>query len=263
MAAFTSPDEYQAVEDVFAVRAGRSQVLDVLSNDMNVAEGDSNRILVVGQPICGDIGRVAAGLEYRNSDACGGQLSFTYCVPQGDTCPSTTVTLNVSLPEALDGRPQIATSAFPTLRAPALAAPADQGRQIAPAQAIAGLRVRPDQPTAIGRPSMAPGSGMTRQQSAGVQVSGLQGGFGSTLGVQTDTSGVALRQPVAAAPLRAVTPQLGAAAAPSLPQVASNCAVAPRPVAPSLGTPAPVPAGAAPQVVTTTAQVGVAPVAMQ
>ena len=102
---------------MFAVRAGRPQVLDVLSNDMNVAEGDSSLILVGGQPTCGDIGRLAGWLQYRNSDACGGQLSFTYCVPQGDTCPSTTVTLNVSMPEALDGRPQIATSAFPTLRA--------------------------------------------------------------------------------------------------------------------------------------------------
>lgn len=234
MAAFTSPDEYQPIEDAFSVRAGRPQTLDVLSNDLNVVADDAGRILVVSQPLCGSVRRVEGGLEYGDSETCGGTLSFTYCVPQGDACPSTTVNLSISLPEALDNRPALAASNFPTLRAPALAQPADAGQQIAPAEATAGLRQRPDSPSSISAPSMVAGSGMATQSSVGVSVGSLSSGFGQvpTLGAETAPS-VGIARPGASATPRPATPELNdgfsvaSVALPSRPLIQNPTAPAP------------------------------------
>lgn len=225
MAAFTSPDEYQAIEDVFAVRAGRPQILDVLSNDMNAVTEDSGRILVVSQPICGSVRRAEGGLEYYDSDACGGTLSFTYCVPQGDDCPSTTVNLSVSPPEALDGRPAVAQNNFPTLRAPSLETPTSAGQQIAPADALASLRQRPDQPLGITRPGLATGSGLAQQQSAGVSIGATASDFGMAPEIQTESAAIAVPQ-APSAPVRAAVPQLGGAITPSAPSTPSLAAPA-------------------------------------
>jgi len=184
MAAFGSVDEYEAVDDAFTVRAGRTQPLDVLSNDINAQEGDADRILIVQQPVCGTARRSGGRIEYFNSDACGGRMVFTYCVIQGDTCPSAQVVLNVSLPEALPGRDGMAVAAgatgFPTLRAPSLATP-DSDVGLAPAEATAAIRNRDVQPVRIGRPATGAGAGIAPQQSAAISIggAGVSGGFGA------------------------------------------------------------------------------------
>ena len=184
MAAFGSVDEYEAVDDAFSVRAGRTQPLDVLSNDINAQEGDAERILIVQQPVCGTARRAGGRIEYLNSDACSGRMVFTYCVIQGDTCPSAEVVLNVSLPEALPGRDAnvaaAGSSGFPTLRPPTLAAP-DSDVGIAPADATAAIRNRDIQPVQIGRPIDTAGPVLETQQSAAISVggAGVSSGFGA------------------------------------------------------------------------------------
>lgn len=210
LAAFSSPDEFDAIEDAFAVRAGRPQVLDVLSNDMNVVEGDAGNILIVQQPSCGTVRRVAGGLEYVNSESCGGRMSFMYCVAQGDSCPSAEVTLTVALPESLESRPLIAQSNFPTLRAPSLAAP-NTNIGLAPSDALASVRVRPGSPIGIVAPDISAGSGIGQQTSTGVSVGTLGSGFGSTPSVDQSPTAAPRIANVASRPIApsASAPQLG------------------------------------------------------
>ncbi|SOH92790.1 hypothetical protein SAMN06273572_101639 [Monaibacterium marinum] len=217
MAAFGSVDEYEAVDDAFTVRAGRTQPLDVLSNDINAQEGDSDRILIVQQPVCGTARRSGGRIDYLNSDACSGRMVFTYCVIQGDTCPSAEVVLNVSLPEAMPGRDGAAiadagSTGFPTLRAPSLATP-DSNVGIAPADATASIRNRDIQPVQIGRPADSAGVGIAPQQSAAISIggAGVSGGFGASApsvdsGLPTLSRGDAPERVTIA---RAPTPQLG------------------------------------------------------
>ena len=185
MAAFGSVDEYEAVDDAYTVRAGRTQPLDVLSNDLNVQEDDAGRILIVQQPVCGTARRTGGQIEYLNSDACSGRMVFTYCVIQGDTCPSAEVVLNVSLPEALPGRDGNAVAAagatgFPTLFAPSLSAP-DSDVGISPAEATASIRNRDAQQLQIGSNVNTTGVGLAPQQSAAVSIGGtaITSGFGA------------------------------------------------------------------------------------
>jgi len=220
MAAFGSVDEYEAVDDAFTVRAGRTQPLDVLSNDMNAQEGDSDRILIVQQPVCGTARRSNGRIEYLNSDACSGRMVFTYCVIQGDTCPSAEVVLNVSLPEALPGRDGMAvatagSTGFPTMRAPSLATPnSDVG--IAPADATAAIRNRDVQPVQIGRPTANAGVGIGAQRSAAITVggAGISGGFGADTPSDDSNLPVLSRggTPERVAVVRSATPQLGSVA---------------------------------------------------
>ncbi|QPH55377.1 hypothetical protein [Pontivivens ytuae] len=233
MAAFGSVDAYEAVEDEYDVRAGRTQTLDVLSNDVNVAQGDADRLLIVENPVCGTVRRSGGQIEYLNSDACSGQVVFTYCVIQGDTCPSAQVRLSVALPDALPNRSNAvadSNSAFPTLRAPSLAAP-NSNVGIAPADALASIRNRNVQPVQIGRPMQGSGSGLDRQESAAVTARGLaSSGFGAP-SLDIDGSAPTLRR--GSAPERIA---VGRPAAPQLGSVSRDFAAAsPSPSRPSLG----------------------------
>ncbi|MEL6680127.1 MAG: hypothetical protein AAFQ51_15585, partial [Pseudomonadota bacterium] len=167
MAAFGSVDAYEGVEDAYAVRAGSPQRLDVLANDLNVAEGDADRILIVKPPICGTLRRSTGTLEYVESAACEGRITFTYCVIQGEACPSARVTLTVAPPEALPQRDSIAVASAelsPTLDAPSLSTPNTDTSL--PAESVATLRSRPGAPSVGGLPSMSAGASIGRQQSA-------------------------------------------------------------------------------------------------
>ncbi len=249
MAAFGSVDAYEAVEDQYDVRAGRTQTLDVLSNDVNVAQGDADRLLIVENPVCGTVRRSGGQIEYLNSDACSGQVVFTYCVIQGDTCPSAQVRLSVALPDAMPNRSNAVAdnnSAFPTLRAPSLAAP-NSNVGIAPADALASIRNRNVQPVQIGRPMQGSGSGLDRQESAAVTARGLaSSGFGApSVGLEGSTP--TLRRgsaPERIAVGRPSAPQLGsvsrdfaaASPSPSRPSVAGGQRIASLPNAPETST---------------------------
>jgi hypothetical protein len=210
LAAFSSPDEFDAIEDAFSVRAGRPQVLDVLSNDMNVVETDANNILIIQQPSCGTVRRVSGGLEYINSESCGGRMTFSYCVAQGDSCPSAEVTLTVALPESLENRPLIAESSFPTLRAPSLAAP-NSNTGLAPEDALASVRVRPGSPSGIVTPDISASSGIGQQTSAAVSVGTISSGFGAAPGVDASPTAVPRIASVSSRPAAPspAAPQLG------------------------------------------------------
>lgn len=228
MAAFTSPDEFEAVDDAFSVRAGRTQTLDVLSNDMNVGDSDASNILIVTQPTCGSVERDGGLLEYSRSDSCEGRISFTYCVVQGDSCPAATVTLNVAPASALDSRPIIASSNFPTLRAPSLAAP-NESTSIQPSEAVASVRARPDQPTGIVRPDFNPGSGIERQESAAISIGAAASNLRAQPTIEAPSTPMAMLQPAPAPEdaIRQERPDL-AASAPQAPLVASTSGLRPQ-----------------------------------
>lgn len=97
MAFFGSSDVETAEADQFTVRAGKNQILDVQAND--TIEG---AIVITQAPSCGSVRAGAGGsVEYYDSAACTGNVSFAYCIEKGDVCEATTVGLSLVNPEAV------------------------------------------------------------------------------------------------------------------------------------------------------------------
>ena len=90
MSFFTGEKKGVAVEDTYTVRAGKDQILDVLSNDS--LEGD---IQIVEAPRCGTAVPTASGVNYVNSNSCIGNVNFIYCVNFEDVCVASKVALTV------------------------------------------------------------------------------------------------------------------------------------------------------------------------
>ena len=90
MSFFTGEKKGVAVEDQYTVRAGKDQILDVLSNDS--LEGD---IQIVEAPRCGTAVPTASGINFVDSNACIGNVNFVYCVDFEDSCVSSTVSLTI------------------------------------------------------------------------------------------------------------------------------------------------------------------------
>ncbi|HSF90769.1 MAG TPA: hypothetical protein VLA51_01050, partial [Paracoccaceae bacterium] len=75
-----SDSEIATQDDQFTVMAGRSQILDVLSNDEK-----SGDITLLGRPTCGLIRKTDENsLEFYDSGNCEGDVEFAYCV-EGDS----------------------------------------------------------------------------------------------------------------------------------------------------------------------------------
>ncbi|MEM9010660.1 MAG: hypothetical protein AAGE18_05485 [Pseudomonadota bacterium] len=88
------------VDDAFTVRSGRPQLLDVLSNDRTLHEGDEPpRILIVEGPACGRARPVSGKIEYTSGTDCNGPMRLVYCVVDGEHCPSAKVLLSVISPD--------------------------------------------------------------------------------------------------------------------------------------------------------------------
>lgn len=161
---FGGPGTYVAQADVFTLRAGRVQSLDVLLNDLNYERVNADELEIVKAPSCGSALAVAGTIQYADSETCEGKVVLAYCVPFEDACNSTTVTLNIlkveNIPVAVSsagtGEPMIMTElaqgrspSQPTQlasRQPVrLEAPKTSAVNISPAAAVKDIRGRTDQ----------------------------------------------------------------------------------------------------------------------
>ncbi|MBL1437236.1 MAG: hypothetical protein COB08_013680 [Rhodobacteraceae bacterium] len=78
-------------DDSYSVRAGASQILDVLSND--TIKGP---IVVLTRPSCGSIAMSSNNrLSFSSDDACNGVVEFAYCVDNEGKCAPNAVKINV------------------------------------------------------------------------------------------------------------------------------------------------------------------------
>ncbi len=78
-------------DDTYSVRAGASQILDVLSND--TVKGP---IVVLTRPSCGAVEMSSNNRLSFSSDAnCNGEVEFAYCVDAEGNCEPNAVTINV------------------------------------------------------------------------------------------------------------------------------------------------------------------------
>ncbi len=92
---FGGSGTYRAQPDVFTLRAGRVQSLDVLLNDLNVERVNADQLAIKSEPNCGSAIVVAGTIQYSDSHACEGRVEMQYCVPFEDACDLTVVTINV------------------------------------------------------------------------------------------------------------------------------------------------------------------------
>ncbi len=112
MAFFGSADSKVTESDQFTVRAGRDQNLDVLANDTL-----GGTVVISTPPTCGTTTTNPDGsIGYSDSGSCEGQVTFAYCVENGDVCKETEVTLSVinsgtSVPVVAEAKPADATTA--------------------------------------------------------------------------------------------------------------------------------------------------------
>ncbi|MBL4807472.1 MAG: hypothetical protein JKY31_09295 [Rhodobacteraceae bacterium] len=91
MAMIAGENQFETSDDVYSVRAGSSQLLDILANDAVIGP-----IVVIDNPTCGSVALSGTDRLLYSSDAsCNGKVKFTYCVDSEDGCATNTVTLNV------------------------------------------------------------------------------------------------------------------------------------------------------------------------
>lgn len=91
MAFFTGETVTAGQDDQFMVRAGTDMNLDVLANDTA-----SGTVVLLDTPICGSVRTDADGMiEYFDSAACSGDVTFSYCVEAEGECEPYRVALNV------------------------------------------------------------------------------------------------------------------------------------------------------------------------
>jgi len=83
----------EANNDVLFVRSDGTQTLDVTSNDTGISEGMNLRVLK--EPTCGTVAADGLSLSYTPGASCDGTFRLTYCVLNGDECPSARVTFTV------------------------------------------------------------------------------------------------------------------------------------------------------------------------
>ncbi len=92
---FGAPTTYQPKPDTYAVRAGRTLMLDVLLNDANSDKIDVTALSVVSQPTCGQAVVIDGAIQYTAAASCAGDIELTYCIANADSCELTPVTLKV------------------------------------------------------------------------------------------------------------------------------------------------------------------------
>lgn len=90
---FAEKQRIVARDDVFYVRAGASQTLDVLAND--VVTGSDPVISIVDAPLCGSVGSQLDGIRITVPAACDGIQSFSYCLQGAGGCDVAKVSLNI------------------------------------------------------------------------------------------------------------------------------------------------------------------------
>ncbi len=117
MAFFTGEEQGIGEDDQYTIRAGRDQSLDVLGND--TLDGE---IIIVNTPSCGRAVPDGNGaIDFTDSEACRGVVTFNYCVEFEDGCVESEVSLSVVVTEDLnpgttsDVAPTVVADARPNL----------------------------------------------------------------------------------------------------------------------------------------------------
>jgi len=115
-------------DDSFSVRAGSSQILDVLTND-----AVSGPIVVLSAPRCGTISLTGNNkLNYSSDSSCSGEVEFAYCVDTEGKCAPNAVRLNVI---SIDyGQPATAVAQAPAVE-PASEVAVAENREVTSAPA--------------------------------------------------------------------------------------------------------------------------------
>ena len=91
IALMSGEDVVATQDDSYSVRAGSSQILDVLSND--TVKGP---IVVLTRPSCGAVEMTSNNrLLFSTDDACNGAVEFAYCVDADGQCDPNAVKINV------------------------------------------------------------------------------------------------------------------------------------------------------------------------
>jgi hypothetical protein len=99
--------------DEAAARAGETVAIDVLANDVGLAEGDAARLAILERPRCGRAVVRDGRVQYRAEDRCAGAQSFRYTLTGTEGEASAEVRISVSRPEprAEPARPAPAAAA--------------------------------------------------------------------------------------------------------------------------------------------------------
>ncbi len=95
MAGLSGANVLQPEDDVFTVRAGKPQSLNVLLNDQAPDGATETAILIMEEPICGELALANGQIEYTNSQTCNGPVTFTYCLAADVKCVEAKVALQV------------------------------------------------------------------------------------------------------------------------------------------------------------------------
>ena len=91
LALMSGEDVVVTQDDSYSVRAGSSQILDVLSNDK--VKGP---IVVLTRPSCGTVEMTSNNrLSFSSNDDCNGAVEFAYCVDADGKCNPNAVNINV------------------------------------------------------------------------------------------------------------------------------------------------------------------------
>lgn len=80
--AFGGSARIMAVDDVFTTRAGASQPLYVLLNDVGSSHVRSGNLHILQGPTCGNAVNAGRSVLYESTEACVGRQSFTYCISE-------------------------------------------------------------------------------------------------------------------------------------------------------------------------------------
>lgn len=109
MGLMAGEDVVVSQDDSFSVRAGSTQILDVLSND--VASGP---IVVLTRPRCGNV-ELASGnkLSFGSDSLCSGEVQFAYCVDVEGKCEPNAVRINVISVNIIDRGTPVAQAPTP------------------------------------------------------------------------------------------------------------------------------------------------------
>lgn len=95
MASFKGERDVHAVDDIYTIRQGTVQRLQVLLNDVRVSDVRPEDIRLTSQPSCGRIEQIGLAFAFMGNDSCLASTSFTYCISTGVICEPARVALRM------------------------------------------------------------------------------------------------------------------------------------------------------------------------
>ncbi len=226
LALMSGGDAVAIQDDSYSVRAGASQVLDVLSND--TVKGP---IVVLSRPSCGAVELTSSNrLTFTSDASCTGEVEFAYCVDAEGECAPNAVRINVisiayAQPETTPpaGTAPATTTAQATPANTAIPAPSSTATSTAPvaqaqapapqpatnAPAIASFTVEMA-PPALAAPSMSEMISPSMAVASIRRASGLDSASSTDQNIATQNS-ASIGQTASAGPAAFAAPEIGGA----------------------------------------------------